>query len=254
MQPLENPGGLTAYGSLIALGLVVFWTVLLIPLSRGRLKTAPFLAASGVLAFLVVFFWLWPTITEISFGKLGSIKTNVEQARVYLRQIKAIEGEVTDVKARIEADAARAQELQKQAAKMRADLDKEIAANQPRQITPQQRVQLVNALSKITPKGELTVTWKLFDEEAERFGKQILEALNQAGFDAKEVRGPFGFGSSGQWIVVRDLKKYQNTQSWLGSVQAALNNNTGVYFDGVQADSTWKPELGEVSIAVGAKP
>jgi len=46
-----------------------------------------------------------------------------EQARVYLGQLKAIEGEVGDIKARIEADATRAQELQKQAAKMRADFE-----------------------------------------------------------------------------------------------------------------------------------
>jgi len=46
-----------------------------------------------------------------------------EQARVYLSQLKAIEGEVGDIKARIEADATRAQELQKQAAKMRADFE-----------------------------------------------------------------------------------------------------------------------------------
>jgi hypothetical protein len=240
VQPLENSGGLTAYGSLIALGLIVVWAVLLIPLSRGRLKTAPFLAASGVLAFLVVFFWLWPTITEISFWRLGSIKTNVEQARVYLSQLKAIEGEVRDIKARIEADATRAQELQKQV--------------QPRLITPQQRLRLVAALSKITPKYELTVTWKLFDEEAERFGKQILEALNEAGFDAKEVRGPFGFSIPGQWVVVRDLQKYQNKLLWVGSVQDALNSTTGVNFDREQMDSTWKPEYGEVSIVIGAKP
>jgi hypothetical protein len=254
VQSLENSGGLTAYGSLIALGLVVFWAVLLIPLSRGRMKTAPFLAASIVLAFLIVFFWLWPTITEISFGKLGSIKTNVEQARVYLSQIKAIEGEVKDVKARIEADATRAQELQKQTAKMRADLNKEIAATQPRLITPSERLQLIVALSKITSKGQITVTWKLFDNEAEQFGRQILEALDTARFDAKEVRGPFGFSIAGQWIVVRDLQKFQNKLSWVGGVQAALNSTTGVNFDIKQMDSTWKPEYGEVSIVIGAKP
>jgi len=199
VQSLDNSGGLTAYGSFIALGLVVVWAVLLIPLSRGRLKTRAFLAASGVLAFLVVFFWLWPTITEISIWKFGSIKTNVEQARVYLSQLKAIEGEVGDIKARIEADATRPQELQTQAAKMRADLEKEIAARQARLINPQQRVRLVAALTKITPKGELTVTWKLFDEEAERFGKQILEALNEAGFNAKRYAGPLAsaFQASG---------------------------------------------------------
>jgi hypothetical protein len=251
---LENSGGLTAYGSFIALGLVVVLAALLIPLSRGRLNTRAFVAASSVLALLVVFFWLWPTITEISIWKFGSIKTNVEQARVYLSQLKAIESQVGDIKARIEADATRAQELQNQAAKMRADLEKEIAARQPRLINPEQRVQLVAALTKINLKGKLTVTWKLFDEEAERFGKQILESLNEAGFDAKEIRGSFGFGIPGQWILLRDLEKYQHEPSWIGDVQAALNSTAGVSFDGRQMDSTWKPEFGEVAIVVGAKP
>jgi predicted TPR repeat methyltransferase len=37
--------------------------------------------------------------------------------------------------------------------------------------------QLVAALSKIAPKGEIAITAKLFDIEAERFEKQLLEAL-----------------------------------------------------------------------------
>src|SRR5271169_6317657 len=137
---------------------------------------------------------------------------------------------------------------------MRADLEKEVASRQPRLIDPQQRVRLVAALTNIIPKGELTVTWKLFDEEAQRFGKQILEALNEARFDAKEIRGSFGFGIPGQWVLLRDLKKYQTERSLVGEVQAALNTTTGVIFDGQQMDSTWKPEFGEVSIVVGAKP
>lgn len=212
----------------------------MIPLSRGRLKAAPFLGASSVLAFLVVFFWLWPTITEISFGKLGSIKTNVEQARVYLSQIKAIEGEVRDVKAQIEADATRAQKLQK--------------AIQPRLITEPQRLQLVAALPQITPKSKITVTWKLFDNEAKQFGRQILAALNKAGFDAEEIRGPFGMSIPGQWIALRDIKKYQNKPSWVGSVQAALKRATGIEFPGEPMDLTYRPEYGEVSIVISAKP
>jgi hypothetical protein len=112
VQPLENSGGLTAYGPFIALGLVAFWAVLLIPVSRGRLEEGPFRTASYFLGLLAGFFCLWPYITEISFGKLGSIKTNVEQARAYLSQIKAIEGEVKDVKARIKVDTQRAQDQQ----------------------------------------------------------------------------------------------------------------------------------------------
>jgi hypothetical protein len=152
LQTPENPDGLMAYGSFIALGLVVVWAALLVPLCLTRLKTGAFLAASGVLAFLIVFFWLWPTITEISIGKFGSIKTNVEQARGYLNQLKAIEGEVGDIKARIEADAKSAQELQKETAKIRADFEQAQAARQPRHLTPEQVAAIINLLKPV-PKG-----------------------------------------------------------------------------------------------------
>ena len=98
------------------------------------------------------------------------------------------------------------------------------------------------------------MSWKLFDEEAERFGKQILLTLRDSGFNAREVRGAFSFGMSGQWIVARDLKKFQNGPSWVGAVQAALNTVLGLNFDGQQMDDTFKPEFGEVSIVIGAKP
>jgi len=50
------------------------------------------------------------------------------------------------------------------------------------------------------------------------------------------------------------LKKYQTERSWVGDVQAAFNSTIGVNFDGQQMDSTIRPEYGEVSIAIGAKP
>jgi hypothetical protein len=66
MQAFESTGGLTDYGAAIALALVVVWATLLIPLCRSKLNIPEFLAASGTLAFMIMFFWLWPTITEIS--------------------------------------------------------------------------------------------------------------------------------------------------------------------------------------------
>jgi len=62
----------------------------------------------------------------------------------------------------------------------------------------------------------------LFDEEAERFGKQLLEVLKDSGFNSKEARGPFGFGIPGEWILVRDLRKYQTGPSLVGELQEAL--------------------------------
>jgi hypothetical protein len=160
--------------------------------------------------------------------------------------------------AKSEAETASANEMAAKAnehtAELKIALEREIAARQPRQINTQQRAQLVDALSKVSIKGEITVSWKLFDEEAEAFGKQILQALMDSGFPAKEVRGPFSFGTTGQAIVARDLKKLQTGPSWVGDVQATLNASLGVAFPGYQMDSTFKPEFGDVSIVVGAKP
>ena len=106
------------------------------------------------------------------------------------------------------------------AAELKLALEKEIAARQPRRITAAQREQIVEAL-KLEPKGPISVTWKLFDEEAVQFGKDVLETLRAAGYDPKEERGAFSFGIPGQWLLVAD-------QSWLGKptyaggIQAAL--------------------------------
>jgi hypothetical protein len=139
-------------------------------------------------------------------------------------------------------------------AELKLALEREIAARQPRRISPEQHARLVSVLAQITNKGELSIAAKLFDEEAQAYEKQIFEALKEAGFNAQEIRGPFGFGVPGQWIVVRDLKKLQSEPSWVGAVQAALTDSLGLEFDGRQMDSTFKPEFGEVLIAIGAKP
>jgi hypothetical protein len=138
--------------------------------------------------------------------------------------------------AQSEAETANANETAAKAnertVELKLALEKEIAARQARQINPQQHAQLQAALTKIADKGEITVSWKLFDEEAERFGKQILQTLNDSGFVAKEVRGAFSFGISGQAILARDLEKFQAGPSWVGAVQAALNTSLGLNFEG----------------------
>jgi hypothetical protein len=75
--------------------------------------------------------------------------------------------------------------------------------------------------------------------------QELLATLKEAGFDAKEARGPFGFGIPGQWI----MKKYQAGSSWVGEMQAVLNNTLELQFDGQQMDLAMKPEIyGDVSI------
>jgi hypothetical protein len=213
--------------------------------------------AGGVLtgAALFVSAWVSSNIADVvqqdADRRITEAQTRGDEARADAAKANQRASEAAERAASLEKETALANE---RAAELKLALEKEIAARQPRLINPQQRVQLVAALTKIIPKGQITVTWKLFDEEAERFGKQILEALNESGFDAKEIRGPFGFGISGQWILVRDLKKYQAGPSWVGDVQTAFNTIVGMNFDGQQMESTLQPEYGEVSIAVGAKP
>jgi hypothetical protein len=119
-------------------------------------------------------------------------------------------------------------------------LEREIAARQPRHISPQQHANLVAALVKISDKSEIAITAKLFDEEAVGFAKELLSSFKEAGFEAKDVRGPMGFGVSGQWILVRDLKLYQTTPSWVGEVQAILKGALGLEFDGREMDASFK--------------
>jgi len=124
---------------------------------------------------------------------------------------------------------------------------------QPRTITPEQRARIIAYLAPVAPKGEVVVVWKLFDEEAWQFGKQVISVLNDAGFQAKEGQGPMSFGIAGAWIVVRDLAKLSEAPNPAGAIQAAFRQICGIEMDGQQRQDPF-PDLGEVVIAIGAKP
>jgi chromosome segregation ATPase len=82
------------HGPFVALGLLIIWAILLIPLTRGTLKAIPFGAASMFLALMIPFFWLGPEITELTILKVGSFKTNAEQANKYFDEIKTIRSKI----------------------------------------------------------------------------------------------------------------------------------------------------------------
>lgn len=82
------------YGAYVALGLLVIWVALLFPLARGTLKAVPFGAASMFLALMIPFFWLGPEITELTILKVGSFKTNAQEASKYFEEIKTIRGKI----------------------------------------------------------------------------------------------------------------------------------------------------------------
>jgi hypothetical protein len=121
-----------------------------------------------------------------------------------------------------------------------------------RTITPEQRAALV-AFWHDGPKGPINVGAKLFDEEAEQFAKQLADVLNAAGFQATVVRGPFSFGLPGQWILARDLRKWQTGPSYVGFIQRGLSAVLHLDFEGNQMDATFSESWGEVGIAIGAR-
>ena len=122
-----------------------------------------------------------------------------------------------------------------------------------RTITPEQRAALL-ALWQNAPKGPITVSAKLFDEEAEQFARQLADVLNAAGFQATVVRGPFSFGLPGQWIVARDLHKWQAGPSYVGFIQEGLRSVLHLEFGGQQMDGTFSESWGDVAIAIGSQP
>jgi hypothetical protein len=139
------------------------------------------------------------------------------------------------------------------AAELKLALEREIAARQPRTINPVQHTQIVKFLQTVAPKGAVIVVWKLFDEEAEQFGKQVIAVLKDGGFDASEGHGPMTFGVRGAWIVVRDIQPLKTAPSAVGAIQSAFRDILHIEFDGVQRKAPF-PDLGEVVIAIGAKP
>jgi F0F1-type ATP synthase membrane subunit b/b' len=247
----ENAGGLTEYGSFIALALLIVLATLLIPLSRSKLKISAFLAASGTLGFLIVFFWLWPTITEIPIAKFGSIKTNVEQAKTYLNQMKNIQSQVKEIREKIEQDAQAASQAQAEAAKLRADFEKAQAERQPRHITPEQAAKIIERL-KTVQKGPVAVTYGAVDStDAKGFAEQIKDVLAKAGFNV--VNSPkdyLSFSAPGAFMMVRDI---QHAPPYASEIQKAFYDEIGILFSGASKPEDVSDDA-PVVIAVSSHP
>jgi hypothetical protein len=194
------------------------------------LKIRAFLAASGTLGFLIVFFWLWPTITEISIAKFGSIKTNVEQARTYLSQMKDIQSQVKEIKEQIERDAQAASQLQAEAARLRADFEKAQAERQPRRITPEQAAKIINRLGPVQ-NGPVSVTAAFVDStDAKDFAAQITDVLTKSGFSlVKSPKDYLSFSGPGAFMMVRD---FQHAPSYALEIQKAFKDEAGIWLNG----------------------
>ena len=78
-------------GAIVALALLLTWAVLLVFLVRGQLKATPFGLASSFILLMAPFFGCGiPEITELTISQVGGFKTNVQEARKYLDEIKEI--------------------------------------------------------------------------------------------------------------------------------------------------------------------
>jgi hypothetical protein len=199
----------------------------------------------------------WETARQQSGERLVVLATKSDEAKAALGAAQAdiakANAKIADAQteaAKAVAETARANE---RTAELKLALEREIAARQPRLISPEAKAAIVAKLKNDSaPKGRAVVMWKQFDEEAEQFGKQTLEVLQASGFDAHRVDGPMGFSAKGAWILVRDFESASATPSALGALQAAFREVLNVELDGKPRPLGFPEE--DVIIAIGPKP
>ena len=209
------------HGAFVALALLAIWVALLIPLARGTLKAIPFGAASMFLALMIPFFWLGPEITELTILKVGSFKTNAEQATKYFDEIKTI-------RSKIEAE-------EKSIGDAVASFDKEIAAARAetkqlqermadRQLTDDQVAQVAAEVRAFAGQQfEVTTYWDL--KECLTIANRIYLALQSANWEyLKPERGEFLLGGVAGVLVYINPKAEDKAQNAAKALVRALND------------------------------
>jgi hypothetical protein len=146
-------------------------------LALGKLGTVPFSAASTFLVLMMAFFWLGPNITELTISKVGSFKTNAEQATKYFDEIKSI-------RANIEADTKRIQE----------------AVDNARQETAKEGVRAVEA------EGRLTSEQAKWNDRIGRL-EQVVEELGRGHIIAPAVPPISSAPTEARYILTDDARR-----------------------------------------------
>lgn len=241
------------YGSYVALALLVIWVALLIPLARGTLKAIPFGAASMFLVLLIPFFWLGPEITELTILKVGSFKTNAEQATKYFDEIKSIRTKIEAEDHAVSAAVASVATLQKQATELKLAIEREQAAHLSRTITPEQQDKIVKRLTPTpVPKGPVIMNVAMLDStDAKSFAEQISNVLIRSGFTVSPApQATLAFSAPGAWLVVHDMT---HTTAYARAIQDAFKDEAGILLEGFA-----KPEMvsdaNTIMICVSAHP
>jgi hypothetical protein len=239
------------------------WAEYWYPISWKGVLVGGIITAIGACATIAFLLLQWRTTSireEHTEWRTSSLEAQTAAAKADLGRAqadiananKAIEQARADT-ARAVAETARANE---RTADLKLELEREIAARQPRKITPEQHTRIVEML-RPEAKGAVVVIWKAFSEEPERFAKAVESVLRDAGYDVREYKGPaiFSMGRLGQWISVRD-PVWLSQRSWAGSIQNAFDSVLGVFFAATSWQDALKsvPEDVPVAIVVGAKP
>ena len=235
-------------GAFVALGLLAVWVALLIPLARGTLKGFPFVAASGFLALMIPFFWLGPEITELTILKVGSFKTNAEQATKYFDEIKTIRSKIETEDHAISAAV--------------AGFDKEIAAARAETKVLQERLadrkltdeQVATIADSIKPfagqQFELVTYWDI--KECMAISNRIYDALHLANWEyLKLQRAEVLFGGVSGVLVYVNPKADEKTKNAAGELVRALNH-ANIYSE--QKEENDPTPNNKIQLNVGTKP
>jgi len=131
------------------------------------------------------------------------------------------------------------------------------AKTKPRQITADQKKQLLDLLVK-GPKGPASVRSDFFDVEASQYAHQLSDVLKEAGFEIQEYKqtssdGKGGvtltIGQAGVFILAKDIS---NVPAHAASVQSCFSQ-VGITMPGMNA--AWlQCESNCIVIWVGARP
>jgi hypothetical protein len=236
------------HGAFVALALLVIWIALLIPLTRGRLKAIPFGAASMFLALMIPFFWLGPEITELTILKVGSFKTNAEQATRYFDEIKNIRSKI---EAEDHAISAAVDSFDKEIAAARAETKAIQERLADRQLTDEQVAKIADSVKSFSGQElDVTTYWDL--KECLAIANRIYEPLHLSGWEyIKPERGRWLMaGISGIQVFVNP-KAEDKTKS---AAKALVDALKAAKLDAELRDENDPNPKNIISLNVGIKP
>jgi hypothetical protein len=241
---------LLEHGAFVALALLLIWVALLVPLARGTLKAVPFGAASMFLALMIPFFWLGPEITELTILKVGSFKTNAEQATKYFEEIKTIR---TKIETEAQAVNTALTALKADIAEARTETRKIKQRLADRQLTDQQVSEIFDKLTVFKGQEFSIVTyWEMREPLA--FANRINVTLDLAGWKyIKLERAIFMMGGIEGVQVWRHPNAEERVQKAADALVAALND-TGVTTVLKLQNTDNNPIDNKLTLDVGTKP